>query len=55
MICEYYANKQAWMIMILFQEYVQQHGRKINEKKIFLYVENYLSHPNIKLFSCHTI
>jgi hypothetical protein len=34
MICEYYANKQARIMVILFQEYVQQHGRKKNERKI---------------------
>lgn len=34
----YHANRQAWMIGILFQEYIRQLDRKINDRKVLLLV-----------------
>lgn len=57
MNCEYHVNKQAWMTRILFQEYVRQLDRKMDDRKVILLVDNYPAHlktieglKNIELF-----
>ncbi|KAM3319815.1 hypothetical protein P3S67_007015 [Capsicum chacoense] len=57
MDCEYRANKRAWMIEILFREYVQQLDAKMDGRKILLIVDNCPAHPknvedlrNVELF-----
>ncbi|KAM3305917.1 hypothetical protein P3S67_012786 [Capsicum chacoense] len=58
MDCEYRANKRAWMIGILFQEYVQQLDAKMDDRKILLIVDNCPAHPKnvegiIRAFKMH--
>ena len=48
MNCEYHANKQEWMIGTLFQEYVRQFDKQMDDRKTLLFVDNLPTHPKIR-------